>query len=64
MNDGTHPIESSASANSADHSADKDMARYGITHQKVDVYLLGNFRYSTLKEAVAQAKRAERPVKL
>jgi hypothetical protein len=59
MNDGSHPIKSSAAANSADQSAEDEMARYGITHQTVDVYFWGKYRYSVLKDALAQAKRAE-----
>ena len=33
------------------------MSKYGITLQPVDYYLVGDFRYTTLKDAVAQAKR-------
>lgn len=38
----------------------KDMAKYGITRVPVDYYHYGVFRYLSLKEAVAQAKRATR----
>lgn len=38
----------------------KDMARYGITRVPVDYYHYGAFRYSSLKDAVAQAKRSPR----
>ncbi len=59
MNDGFHPIKPSASLSSTDQSGDDEMIRYGITHQSVDVYFRGSYRYSTLKDALVQAKRAE-----
>lgn len=59
MNDEPNQIKSSASAKYTDVSADNEMARYGISHQTVDVYYWENYRYSTLKDALAQAKRAE-----
>jgi hypothetical protein len=36
----------------------KDMARYGITRVPVDYYHYGAFRYTSLKDAIAEAKRA------
>ncbi|WP_262690440.1 hypothetical protein [Kordiimonas aestuarii] len=33
------------------------MAEYGIVHSTVNYYQLGDFRYTSLKDAVAQAKR-------
>lgn len=36
----------------------KDMARYGITRVRVDYYHYGAFRYTNLKDAIAEAKRA------
>lgn len=36
----------------------KDMARYGITRVPVDYYHYGAFRYTSLKDAIAEAERA------
>lgn len=36
----------------------KAMARYGITRVPVDYYHYGAFRYTNLKDAIAEAKRA------
>ncbi len=36
----------------------KDMARYGITRVPVDYYHYGAFRYTSLEDAIAEAKRA------
>ncbi len=33
------------------------MAKYGITRERIDYYHLDSFRYTSLKDAVAQAKR-------
>ncbi len=33
------------------------MAKYGITRERTDYYHLDSFRYTSLKDAVAQAKR-------
>jgi hypothetical protein len=35
----------------------KDMATYGITRVPVDYYHFGVFRYTSLKDAIAEAKR-------
>lgn len=35
----------------------KEMAKYGITRVPVDYFHYGDFRYTSLKDAVAQAKR-------
>jgi hypothetical protein len=37
------------------------MAKYGITRVPVDYFHYGDFRYTNLKDAVAQAKRQRRP---
>ncbi len=34
------------------------MAKYGILRVSVNYYHFGEFRYTTLKDAIAQAKRA------
>ena len=41
--------------------AAKEMAKYGITRVPVDYFYYGDFRYTNLKDAVAQAKRQQRP---
>lgn len=38
----------------------ENMARYGITRVPVHYYHYGAFRYTTLQEAMAEAKRANR----
>jgi hypothetical protein len=37
--------------------ADKQMARYAITRVPVDCFHYRQFRYTNLKDAIAQAKR-------
>jgi len=39
------------------------MAAYGIEHVPVDYFHWNGFRYSTLKDAVAAARRDERAVR-
>jgi hypothetical protein len=39
----------------------EEMAKYGITRVPVDYFFYGNFRYTNLKDAMAQAKRERRP---
>lgn len=36
-----------------------EMATYGITHVPVDYYHFRGFRYTSLKEAITQAKRMQ-----
>jgi hypothetical protein len=36
-----------------------EMVRYGITRVPVDYFICGQYRYSNLKDAIAQAKRNE-----
>jgi len=38
-----------------------EMGQYGITRVPVDYYCLGQYRYTNLQDAVAQAKRQQRP---
>ena len=38
----------------------KDMEKYGIIRVPVDYCWLGEYRYASLKDAIAQAKRQER----
>jgi hypothetical protein len=41
--------------------AAEDMAKYGITRVPIDCFHYGDFRYTNLEDAVAQAKRKQRP---
>jgi hypothetical protein len=41
----------------------EEMANYGITRVPVDYFYYGDFRYTYLKDAVAQAKRQQRKQK-
>ncbi len=46
-----------------DESKDSElMSRYGIRCVLISQYRYKNYRYSTLSDAVAQAKRDERPI--
>jgi hypothetical protein len=40
-----------------------DLARYGISRVRSHSYHLGDFRYSNIADAVAQARRVERSAK-
>ena len=37
---------------------DEDLARHGIERVPADAYLVGGYRYSSLADALAAAKRA------
>ena len=37
-----------------------EMAKHGITHSFIDVFHVGGFRYSSLRDAIAQAERMSR----
>jgi hypothetical protein len=39
----------------------EEMAKYGITRVPVDYFHFGDFRYTNLKDAIAQAKRLRHP---
>jgi thiamine monophosphate synthase len=39
----------------------EEMAKYGITRVPADYFYCGGFRYTNLKDAVAQAKRQQLP---
>lgn len=41
--------------------SDEEMVRYGITRVPVDYFRLGEFRYTSLSDALAQAKRQAHP---
>lgn len=51
------PTEQDGSDPSVNPEAAAEMAQYGITRVPVDYFHLGGFRYTNLKDAVAQAKR-------
>lgn len=44
--------------NDKERSLEGDMQKYGITRVPVDYFHINGFRYTVLKDAVAQAKRA------
>ena len=39
---------------------DEVMSKYGITSRTTETYYYGKYRYSSLNDAIAQAKRDER----
>lgn len=39
----------------------EDLATYGITRVPVDYFYSGKYRYTNLEDAVAEAKRGQRP---
>jgi hypothetical protein len=34
-----------------------ELTKYGITRKTINVFFIGNYRYSNLRDAIAQAKR-------
>jgi hypothetical protein len=42
-------------------SDEENMLNFGITRVSVDQFLFGQYRYSNLKDAIAQAKRDAYP---
>jgi hypothetical protein len=38
-----------------------EMEKYGITKKPIDYYFYGEYRYTTLRDALAQAKRMAGP---
>jgi hypothetical protein len=53
--DKTAPVEN------RDTDTAEEILKLGITRVPVDVFRLGDFRYTNLKDAIAQAKRQQRP---
>ena len=43
-----------------DSEEEREMAKYGITLIPVNYFHVGNFRYTNLEDAVAEAKRQQR----
>jgi hypothetical protein len=41
-------------------AANEEMTKYGITRVPVDYFCYGEFRYTNLSDAIAQAKRQQR----
>lgn len=35
----------------------EELTKYGITRKTINVFLIGEYRYSNLRDAIAQAKR-------
>lgn len=54
---GGEPGDGSPSV-SSDQNLSDQMARYGITRVPVDYFHLGEFRYTRLEDAMAQARRS------
>ena len=52
-----HTQPDSPSAQSVSEA--EEMERYGILRVTVNYYHFGDFRYTSLKDAIAQAKRAD-----
>ena len=54
----------SSETGNVDQKSDEDlMARYGIIRVPADYFLCGQYRYTNLKDALAQAKRNEATVR-
>ena len=53
--------ERKESSSALSPEAAKEMAKYGITRVPIDYFYYGDFRYTNLKDAVAQAKRQRNP---
>lgn len=39
----------------------EEMVKFGITRVPVDYFYCGEYRYTNLKDAIAQAKRQQKP---
>jgi len=52
-------VDTPNSTSPSHHSAEEiaDMATYGITQQSFEYFYHGEYRYTSLRDAVAQAKR-------
>jgi hypothetical protein len=54
----------SSETGNVDQKSDEDlMARHGIIRVPADYFLCGHYRYTNLKDALAQAKRNEATVR-
>lgn len=47
----------SPNASNLDPETEAELTEYGITRETAEYFRLGEFRYSNLKDAVAQARR-------
>lgn len=56
MNDieGAEDVQGHSALSPADHA---DMKKFGITYVPVDYFHIGEYRYSKLADAIAEAKR-------
>ena len=48
------------SKSAVEPTTDEEMSKYGITRVPVDYFCYGEFRYTNLNDAIAQAKRQQR----
>ena len=46
----------------ADFNIVEEMAKHGITYSASDVFHVDGYRYTNLRDAIAQAKRTRSPV--
>lgn len=54
----------SSETGNVDPKSDEDlMARHGIIRVPADIFLCGQYRYTNLKDALAQAKRNEASIR-
>jgi len=55
------PTDGAEASTVSSLEAGNEMAKYGITCVSVDYFHFGSFRYTNLKDAVAEAKRRKIP---
>ena len=53
MSDNTTDEQQSAE----DDGMTAELTKYGITRKTINVFLIGEYRYTNLRDAIAQAKR-------
>jgi predicted DsbA family dithiol-disulfide isomerase len=58
MNDTEHSPQIPEDASQVDEAEQAELTRHGITRVPTAVYILGDYRYTKLADAVAQAKRS------
>jgi hypothetical protein len=56
------PIKEDEKAETHPVSAEAEMAKYGITRVPVDYFHYRDYRYTSLEDAIAQARRDDRLV--
>ena len=55
------PTDGAEASTVSSPEASNEMAKYGITCVPVDYFHFGSFRYTNLKDAIAEAKRRQIP---